>query len=378
MTRIDSGFFFAWSTKLGDPNSIQPILGKVGGTMQNRRKAILFVSLHATLLAALMALAATMGFLSVSVSDVLQIVTGKVFRLPFVDIDPVAISVVADVRLPRIAGAVLVGGILGVSGAVFQAILLNPLADSYTLGISTGAAFGASLVIVMQLFGLVLPPAISIPLFAFLGGIGTLILVLYLASGDRRLSSTSLILAGVIVSAILSAAIGFLKFLADEQVGIIIFWLMGSLSGISWQNVLLLMPAACIGSILAFFFSRDLNIMATGERAASALGVNTVRLRLILLAGCTFMTALAVSVAGIIGFVGLIVPHLLRHLAGPDNRLLIPLSFFAGGILLLIADTITRAVLPAEVPIGVLTALLGGPFFCILFKRRQQDGKSGF
>ena len=234
------------------------------------------------------------------------------------------------------------------------------------------------MVIVLQIFGLVLPPGVTIPIFAFGGGAGTLAVVLFLAAGDRRLSSTSLILAGVIVAAILSAAIGFLKFLADEQVGLIVFWLMGSLAGASWANILLLAPAALAGTLVAVLYSRDLNIMATGDRAATSLGVNTVRLRLVLLAVATLMTALAVSVSGIIGFVGLIVPHMLRHLVGPDNRALIPLSFFIGGLLLLIADTLTRAVLPVEVPIGVLTALLGGPFFCFLFKKRQRDGATAF
>ncbi len=324
------------------------------------------------------ALAATMGFLQVSVADVVGIIWAKMTNSPLGTIDPVAAVVVYDVRLPRIIAAVLVGGILGVSGTVFQAILLNPLADSYTLGISTGAAFGASLVIVLQIFGLTLPPAVSVPAFAFGGGVGTLAVVLYLASGDRRLSSTSLILAGVIVAAILSAAIGFLKFLADEQVGVIIFWLMGSLSGASWQNVYLLIPIALLGALVSYYYGRDLNIMATGDRAAASLGIPIVRLRTTLLLTCTLMTALAVAVAGIIGFVGLIVPHLLRHLAGPDNRRLVMLSFLGGGLLLLVADTLTRAVLPAEVPIGVLTALLGGPFFCIIFKKRQQNGAAGF
>ena len=178
--------------------------------------------------------------------------------------------------MPRILCSVLVGGLLGVSGAIFQAILLNPLADSYTLGISTGAAFGASMVIVLQIFGLHLPSGASIPVFAFFGGVATLAVVLYLAAGDRSLSSTSLILAGVIVSAILSAAIGFLKFLADEQVGLIIFWLMGSLAGASWNNITLLLPTALAGTLVAIYYSRDLNIMATGDRAATSLGINTV------------------------------------------------------------------------------------------------------
>ena len=317
---------------------------------------------------------ATMGFMQIPAATVLQLI-GHALSCSGKDagFDPVVTAVVMDVRLPRILAAVLVGGMLALCGTVFQAILLNPLADPYTLGISSGAAFGASLVIVLQVLGITLPSTLSVPIFAFAGSIGTLFTVLALASEDRRLSSTSLILSGVIVAAILSAAIGFLKFIADEQVGIIIFWLMGSLSGISRQNILLLLPVALIGMAVCLFYSRDLNIMATGERAAATLGVNTVRLRWILLVTCSLMTALCVSVSGIIGFVGLIVPHLLRHLVGPDNRQLIILSALGGGLLLLFADTVTRAVLPAEVPIGVLTALIGGPFFAYIFKKRQQE-----
>ena len=345
----------------------------------NSRSTTKTLLLLTAILVFAVALAATLGFLKVSIVDVATILFAKLTQQTLhAGIDPIAATVVGDIRMPRILAAVLVGGMLGVSGAIFQAILLNPLADSYTLGISTGAAFGASLVIVLQIFGLVLPPVVSVPIFAFGGAIGTLALVLYLASGDRRLSSTSLILAGVIVAAILSAAIGFLKFLANEQVGIIIFWLMGSLSGASWQNILLLTPTALLGTMVALFYSRDLNIMATGDRAATSLGVHTVRLRTTLLTAGTLLTAVAVSVSGIIGFVGLIVPHMLRHMVGPDNRRLISLSFFTGGLLLLFADTLTRAVLPVEVPIGVLTALLGGPFFCILFKKRQKDGTTTF
>jgi len=319
---------------------------------------------------------ATMGYMQVPARDVVAVVWHALTGHGVVP-DPVVTAVVVDVRLPRILAAVLVGGVLGVCGTVFQAILLNPLADPYTLGISSGAAFGASLVIVFQVLGLALPPALSIPVFAFAGSLGTLFAVLALAAGDRRLSSTSLILSGVIVAAILSAAIGFLKFLADEQVGIIIFWLMGSLSGLSWNNIMLLVPVAFVGLFICMLYGRELNIMATGERAAATLGINTVRLRWILLVVCSLMTAVCVSVSGIIGFVGLIVPHMLRHLIGPDNRWLILLSFLGGGLLLLFADTLTRAVLPVEVPIGVLTALIGGPFFCVIFKKRQQDGTAG-
>ncbi|RUM36221.1 MAG: iron ABC transporter permease [Desulfobulbus sp.] len=328
------------------------------------------------LLPCAMVISATMGFMEVPAIEVLHAVSGRLLHIPG-QIDPVVMAVVTDVRLPRIFAAVLVGGALAVCGAVFQAILLNPLADPYTLGISSGAAFGASLVIVLQVFGLTLPASFSVPVFAFAGSVGTLFAVLALASGDRRLSSTNLILSGVIVAAILSAAIGLLKFLADEQVGIIIFWLMGSLAGVSWGDILLLLPVTLAGLLVCLMSGRELNIMATGERAAATIGVNTVRLRWILLVTCSLMSALCVAVSGIIGFVGLIVPHFLRYLVGPDNRWLIVLSFLGGGLLLLFADTLTRAVLPAEVPIGVLTALIGGPVFCVIFKNRQHDGSKG-
>ena len=320
-----------------------------------------------------MLISATMGFMKIPAAEVVAVVVHKITGFGAVP-DPVAAGIVLDVRLPRNIGAALVGGALAVCGAVFQAILRNPLADPYTLGISSGAAFGASLLIVLQVFGLVLPATLSIPVFAFGGSIATLLVVLALASGDRRLSSTSLILSGVIVAAILSAAIGFLKFLADEQVGIIIFWLMGSLSGISWTNIALLLPVSCLGLVVCLLFSRELNIMATGERTAATLGIHTARLRWILLLVCSLMTAISVAVSGIIGFVGLIVPHLLRHLVGPDNRSLILFSFLSGAVLLVVADTLTRAVLPSEVPIGVLTALIGGPVFCVIFKKRQRNG----
>lgn len=320
--------------------------------------------------------AAGMGFMNIPVQSVAKAVASSCFPALGSDLDPTVAAVVVDVRLPRIVAAVLVGGMLAVCGTVFQAILLNPLADPYTLGVSSGAAFGASLAIVLQVVGLALPQSFSVPVFAFAGSIAALFAVLTLAAGDRRLSSSSLILSGVIVAAILSAAIGFLKFLADEQVGIIIFWLMGSLASASRQDLLLLAPTAATGSAVCLLFSRDLNIMAAGERAAASLGVNTARLRWTLLLVCSLMTALCVAVSGIIGFVGLVAPHLLRHIAGPDNRKLIVLSFLGGGLLLLCADTLTRAVLPVEVPIGVLTSLIGGPFFACIFKRRQQRNAS--
>jgi iron complex transport system permease protein len=202
-----------------------------------------------------------------------------------------------------------------------------------------------------------------------------LLLVVFLASGSGGLSSTNLVLSGIIVAAILSAGISFLKYVADEQVGVIIFWLMGSFASRTWADVALV-GTAVAGSLAVFMvYARDLNLMALGERSAASLGVDFQRVTLVLLVIASLVSAVCVAVAGIIGFVGLLVPHMMRMLTGPDNRRLLPVSMLAGAILLLGADTLTRAVLPQEIPIGVLTALVGGPFFCFVFRRRQL-GKS--
>jgi iron complex transport system permease protein len=314
-----------------------------------------------------------MGFLKISPAEVLQVLLARITGRPLPDtFSTVFPLVIMDVRLPRILTSAIVGGGLAVAGGVFQAILLNPLADPYTLGISSGAAFGASMVLVLTLFGITVPAFVSVPLFAFLGAMGTLFAVFALASPLNRFSSNTLILSGVIVASILSAGIGFIKYLADEKVGIIIFWLMGSFVGKSWTDMLLTLSFTLPGLFVILFFARDLNIMALGARTAETLGVETGKTRKILLVWASLITAICVSVSGIIGFVGLIVPHLLRLLLGPDNRILLPACFFGGAILLLGADTITRALLPSELPIGILTSLIGGPFFCYIFRRRQR------
>jgi len=328
---------------------------------------ILFIILCAAIIAA-----TGMGFLKIAPQEVIEILYAKLLGREAHGINPTFPFVVMEVRLPRILTSALVGGGLAVAGAVFQAILLNPLADPYTLGISSGAAFGASLAIILTLFGIVIPAWFSIPVFAFLGAIATLVGVFSLASTDNRLSSNTLILSGVIIAAILSAGIGFIKYLADEQVGIIIFWLMGSFVGRTWIDVLSTAVIVFPGLLFTLYFARDLNIMALGERTADTLGVETGRVKKMLLVCASLITAICVSVSGIIGFVGLIIPHLLRMVLGPDNRILLPACFLGGATLLLGADTITRAWLPSEIPIGVLTSLIGGPFFCYIFRKKQR------
>lgn len=339
---------------------------------------LLFGSLSLLLTATIIA-ATSMGYISIPPTHVIETVLTNVFSMvpEAADSNQTFSTIIMDVRLPRILSAAIVGGGLALAGGVFQAILLNPLADPYTLGISSGAAFGASTAFIVSILGLAVPISFSVPVFAFIGALGTLAAVFYLSAGDARLSSNTLILSGVIVAAILSAAIGFIKYMADEEVNIIIFWLMGSFIGKSWQDVALLVCIISPCLMFSCYFARDLNIMALGTTTADTLGVDTSRIRRQLLISASLITAICVAVSGVIGFIGLIVPHMLRMLAGPDNRVLLPASFFAGAILLLSADTITRAILPHEIPIGVLTALIGGPCFCYIFRRRQLGVTNG-
>ncbi len=334
------------------------------------------MALLAVVLAATVIASTAMGYIQVPLSDVPRILAARLLGRPELTAGMRQIfpAVVFDVRLPRILSAAIVGGGLAVSGAAFQGILLNPLADPYTLGVSAGAAFGASLAIVLNIHLLGLH---SVPLFAFSGAVLTLLLVVFLASDAEGLSSNNLILAGIIVAAILSAGISFLKYVADEQVAVIIFWLMGSFGSKTWSDVGLTALWVAAGYGILVFYARDLNLLSLGSRAASSLGVNMRRTPLLLLVTASLIAAVCVSISGIIGFVGLLVPHMMRNLTGPDNRRLMPACLLAGAILLLWADTVIRALLPHEIPIGVLTALIGGPFFCLIF-RRQQSGRRGF
>lgn len=326
--------------------------------------------------AAMIILSSGLGYVRIEAMDILRVLAAKIFGIPdeLAAIDRVIPYVLLDVRLPRILTAALVGGALALCGVIFQGILLNPLADPYTLGVSSGAAFGASVALVANLMVM---QYLSVPLFAFVGAVLALLVVLRLSTFNGQMSANTLILSGVIVGAILAAGISFLKYMADEQVAVIIFWLMGSFAARTWADVQIVALVLVLSIFVFGYFARDLNIMSLGRKTADSLGVETARVRIILLVSASLLAAVCVAVSGIIGFVGLIIPHLMRFLVGPDNRRLLPASLLAGALLLLGADTLTRAVLPEEVPIGVLTALLGGPFFCVIFRKRLQGAGNG-
>jgi iron complex transport system permease protein len=278
-----------------------------------------------------------------------------------------------NVRLARIVLAVAVGAGLALAGSVYQGVLLNPLADPFTLGVSTGAAFGASVAILLGWGGLTWMGVSLLPAAAFAGALGALYGVYLLGRMDGRLHSTTLVLAGIIVSTFLSAWISLLKSLNEESVSTIVFWIMGSLSGRTWSHAALVLPYLLIGGAVILFHARELDLLSLGDVQAQQMGVDVGRVRFRLLLAASLITGAAVAVSGVIGFVGLVVPHLVRLTVGPAHRRLLPLAMLTGGLLVLVADTLARSLLPhgEELPVGVVTAILGGPFFCFLMLHRK-------
>ncbi len=308
-----------------------------------------------------------MGAMDIKISDVFNVMASKIFGTE-TDVADNIFSVIWNIRLPRIICACFVGMGLAVSGAIFQSILQNPLADPYTIGISTGASFGASAAITVNLiFGIYFP---IIPI-ALIGAFVTLITVILIARKGNSFDSSNIIIAGIIVSSVLSSGIGFMKILAGENVGAIVFWIMGSLSAKGWSDVFISAPVCVILTMISVFFARRLDIMALGDESARGLGVNANRVRFLYLTAGSVIIAVCVSVCGVIGFVGLIVPHLIRFWITARNRVLIPLSALFGSLLLMTADTFARLIFSGEIPVGILTTLIGGPFFIFVFIKKR-------
>lgn len=279
-----------------------------------------------------------------------------------------------QIRFPRVVLAALVGLLLSLSGVILQGVLRNPLADPYILGISAGGAVGAAAAIAfgLQVAFLGMSP---VPVFAFIFSLVSVFVVYKLSSVSGKASPETLILAGVALSAF-CAAILSLIIIISGGLQAIYFWLLGSLSSANWVNVITIIPYAIIGAAVAYFFSKELNALLLGEEMAQTLGVNVEKSKLLLVGASSLMTAAAVSVSGLIGFVGLIVPHWIRLLIGPNHRLLIPIAALSGMILMVAADTIARTILsPLEIPIGIIMALLGAPLFLYLLRRRKTEGR---
>ncbi|MEU3391685.1 FecCD family ABC transporter permease [Streptomyces albidoflavus] len=341
------------------------------------RRLSLTAGLTLGLIAALVLLcllSAGTGAYRIPVGDVLGSLLHRT-GLGGAELDRVGESVLWNIRLPRVVLALLVGASLGCAGALMQGVFGNPLAEPGVIGISSGAAVGAvaSIALGLTFFG-----NWTVTVFAFLAGLATVLLVYVMSRSGGRTEVVTLILTGIAVNAFAGALIGLFIFFADNaQVSQITFWQLGSLAQATWPKVLAVLPCALAGLIAAPLYARHLDLLALGERPARHLGVDVERLRIVLVLVVALLTAAAVAVAGIITFVGLLVPHLLRMAAGPGHRFLVPGSALGGALVLIVADLAARTVAaPAELPLGVLTALFGSPFFFWLLRRtrRKQGG----
>jgi iron complex transport system permease protein len=276
-------------------------------------------------------------------------------------------AILFSIRIPRIIFAGIVGASLSCSGVVFQGLLRNPLADPYVLGVSGGAAAGAIIAIILGFDSL----PFGVSAFAFTGAISSILLVWGLSGSRAKMRTERVLLSGVIVNAFFSALIMFfVSVVGSDRTQSVIFWLMGDLGMAAGKDIMLAAFFMIAGFIVMFLHARDLNVLLTGEDTALQLGIHVKKTRMILLLSASLVTGAAVSMSGIIGFVGLMVPHIVRILFGSDNRLLFPASALFGAAFLIVADAIARSVLaPSELPVGVITALCGAPYFAYLMKR---------
>ena len=354
------------------------------------RAGVLLVGLTVALLAVIL-LAIGYGAYHISAPDILSSIANKLgLRGPLSHLgihvgpvnsplDPIpgtGESVLWNVRLPRVSLAVVVGASLAAGGAAMQGSFSNPLAEPGIVGVSAGSAFGAALAIALGTASWPVFSALgsyTTSIAAFLGGLATVAAVYVAGRSNGKTEVVTLILAGVALNALIGAVIGLLlHFSSDEQLRSITFWNLGSVSNATWPKVIAVAPLAVIGIAILMVVARQLDLLALGERSARHLGVNIERLRITTLVAVAIVTAAATAVSGVILFVGLVIPHLIRGLAGPAHKVLIPACALAGGLLLVLADLFARWVAnPQELPLGVLTSLVGSPVFFVLLRRTR-------
>lgn len=337
-------------------------------------KKNLFLSLSCVVLLALMVYAVTLGSVYIEPNIILRsIIEWIKYGMDGVTCDDSIRFIIFEVRLPRIILAVLTGSLLSMAGAVYQAIFQNPMADPYVIGISSGAAFGATIAIIF------LPPMMLlgnsiVSLAAFLSAILTSILVYFISKTKRGVDTFSLLLTGVVISTVLSSFISLMMLAHQDEAMKIMTWTMGSFNAKSWNHVLTILIPTVIGIFFTIYHGKDLNVLVMGEEEAMTMGLDTKRLKRNMLLICALLTSIAVSVSGIIGFVGLIVPHFIRLIFGSEHKFLLKASFVFGAIFMLLSDTIARSLLGGfEIPVGIITSLIGGPLFLILLVRYRRS-----
>lgn len=317
----------------------------------------------------------TLGSVKIPLNETVRIVLSKIRYLDsIIDISNVKesnIFIVLSIRLPRILLATLVGSVLAVVGSSYQAIFKNPMADPYVMGVSSGAAFGATVGILLKLnVGLLGFGATSI--LAFAGALITTFVVYNLARIGNKISTTSILLAGIVMNAILSSGISIMMIFNHDELARIVNWTMGSFNSASWEQIGVIIIPIALGLVFLISLSREMNAIVLGEEDAQNIGVNVERVKKVILITASLLSACVVSVSGIIGFVGIIVPHLFRIIFGSDHKVILSVSAIGGGIFLLVSDTLARTIVPGvEIPVGVITSLFGGPFFLYLLKKSK-------
>ncbi|MEI3599620.1 MULTISPECIES: FecCD family ABC transporter permease [unclassified Oceanobacillus] len=329
-----------------------------------------------TLLIGAMLFAISIGSVSVPILDIVKVIGSEAFRLPVgADVDPMYVSIVYEIRLPRVLLAGLVGASLAIAGAAFQGLLRNPLAEPYILGVSSGASVGA---VATLFFGISLPVIgmFTLPFLSIVTALATIIIVLYFARKiDRTMRVETIILTGIIFSAFLGSVISLIIALTGDELQQIIGWLLGSVSMRGWRYVGIILPFFILGSLILLMNTKELNAMSLGEERAQHLGVDVGKRKMLILIAGSILTGAAVAVSGTIGFVGLVIPHLTRKLWGSDHVHLLPLSMIIGASFLILTDLLSRTIIsPQVLPVGVITALVGAPVFAIiLIKQRRRS-----
>ncbi|MBM7694386.1 iron complex transport system permease protein [Peribacillus deserti] len=343
--------------------------------INNRNKFFYFFGILFVIFSIIIAL--FLGTVAITVPDILRIVTEHLTGIPLYKGPKSTEMIIWEIRFSRVVLAFFVGAALSLAGAAFQGLLRNPLADPYTIGVSSGASLGAVLVIFFQL-NIIWLNGFTLPVFAIAGGGLTLLLVF----GITRLASSTLanetiILAGVILSSFTGALVSLLMALTPrEDVRQILYWLMGSVSMRGWEHVKLIIPFFVIGAVILLLHAKELNGLALGDQSAQFTGINVKKKKRLILIAASILTGGAVAVSGAVGFVGLVIPHLVRLISGANHKHVLPLTLFIGGGYLVLADLAARTIIsPRELPIGVVTALIGAPIFTmLLIKERMRRG----
>lgn len=331
--------------------------------MDSENKDILSIFLLIFLPVILFFASFLLGRYQVAPVDVIKTILSPIF--PSLEVSPTITTIVFEIRLPRILAALLVGASLAMAGAAFQGIFKNPLVSSDLLGVSNGAGFGAALAILISGSGAI------VQLFAFIFGIISVSITYLISKAYKAGGILILVLSGVAISAFFNSLISAVKFIADpdDKLPEIVYWLMGSLASVNLNQLLMIIIPIFIGFMILYLLRWRINLLAMGDDEAKALGLNPTYTRFLIIAGGTLLTSAAVSISGIIGWIGMIIPHMARMIVGPDNKILIPASLSLGASFLLLIDNISRALISIEIPIGILTAIIGVPIFLYLLKQ---------